>query len=79
MYCTYRWEQDSLLHKSSLVPSLSAPQIFIAYSMKNRGGKSGHKRHDDACCNVTDKSWPQELGSQAPKFAPNGPKFKNCS
>ena len=37
----------------SLVPSLSASQIFIAYSMKNRRGKSGSKRHDDACRNVT--------------------------
>ena len=37
----------------SLVPSLSARQIFIAYSMKNRRGKSGSKRHDDACRNVT--------------------------
>ena len=32
----------------SIVPSLSVPQIFIAYSMKNRGGKSGRKRHYDA-------------------------------
>ena len=40
----------------SLVPSLSTPQIFIAYSMKNQGGKSGRKRHDDACCNVTEAS-----------------------
>ena len=37
----------------SLVPSLSARQILIAYSMKNRRGKSGSKRHDDACRNVT--------------------------
>ena len=42
----------SLLLLSSLVPSLSAPQIFIAYGMKNRGRKSGRKRHDDACLNV---------------------------
>ena len=28
-----------------LVPSLSARHIFIAYSMKNRQGKSGSKRH----------------------------------
>ena len=41
---------------SSLVPSLSAPQIFIAYSMKNQGGKSGRKRHYDACRNVTEAS-----------------------
>ena len=40
----------------SLVPSLSARQIFIAYSMKNRRGKSGRKRHDDACRNVTEAS-----------------------
>ena len=33
--------------------SLSARQIFIAYSKKNRRGKSGSKRHDDACRNVT--------------------------
>ena len=39
-----------------LVPSLSARQIFIAYSMKNRQGKSGSKRHDDACRNVTEAS-----------------------
>ena len=45
-----------LLEKSSLVPSLSARQIFIAYSMKNRRGKSGSKRHDDACRNVTEAS-----------------------
>ena len=38
---------------ANLVPSLSARQIFIAYSMKNRRGKSGSKRHDDACRNVT--------------------------
>ena len=37
----------------SLVPSLSARQIFIAYSMKNRRGKSGSKRHADVCRNVT--------------------------
>ena len=37
----------------SLVPSLSAPQIFIACSMKNRWGKSGRKRHDGVCRNVT--------------------------
>ena len=41
------------LHKGNLVPSLSAPPIIIAYSMKNRGGKSGRKCHDDACRNVT--------------------------
>ena len=29
----------------------SAPQTFIAYSMKNQGGKS-----DDACRNVTEAS-----------------------
>ena len=40
----------------SLVPSLSARQIFIPYSMKNRRGKSGSKRHDDACRNVTEAS-----------------------
>ena len=34
----------------------SAPQIFIAYRMKNQGGKSGRKRHDDACHNVTEVS-----------------------
>ena len=46
----------SFIH--SLVPSLSAPQIFIAYSMKNRRRKSGRKRHDDACRNVTNlTSW----------------------
>ena len=45
-----------LLEKSNLVPSLSARQIFIAYSMKNRRGKSGSKRHDDACRNVTEAS-----------------------
>ena len=28
------------------------PQIVIAYSMKDRGGKSGRKRHDDACRNI---------------------------
>ena len=33
------------VHFNSLVPSLSVPQIFIAYSMKNRGGKSGRKHH----------------------------------
>ena len=43
----------SVAHNISLVPSLSARQIFIAYSMKNRRGKSGSKRHDDACPNVT--------------------------
>ena len=40
----------------SLIPSLSEPQIFIAYSMKNRGGKSGRKCHDDVCRNVTEAS-----------------------
>ena len=65
----------------SLVPSLSARQIFIAYSMKNRRGKSGSKRHDDACRNVTNLT---SLISLAPvNFVPmhgtNSPKFKNCS
>ena len=36
--------------------SLSTRQIFIAYGMKNRRGKSGSKRHDDACRNVTEAS-----------------------
>ena len=41
----------------SLVPSLSTPWIFITYCMKiNRGGKSGRKRYDDACRNVTEAS-----------------------
>ena len=44
------------MEKSSLVPSLSAPQIFIAYSMTNQRGKSRRKRHDDACRNVTEAS-----------------------
>ena len=44
------------LELDSLVPSLSARQIFIAYSMKNRRGKSGSKRHDDACRIVTEAS-----------------------
>ena len=43
-------------HCNSLVPSLSARQIFIACSMKNRRGKSGSKRHNDACRNVTEAS-----------------------
>ena len=47
---------------SSLVPSLSAPQIIIAYSLVwlGRGRvwepdylQSGRKRNDDACRNVT--------------------------
>ena len=28
-------------------PAFRASDFFIAYSMKNRGGKSGRKRHDD--------------------------------
>ena len=38
---------------SNVVPSLSAHQIFIAYSMKNRWGKSGSKRQDAASRDVT--------------------------
>ena len=30
--------------------------VFIAYSMKNRGGKSGRICHDDACRNITEES-----------------------
>ena len=44
------------LVSTSLVPSLSAPQIFIAYSMKNRGGKYGRIRHDNASRNVMEAS-----------------------
>ena len=43
-----------MLDYVSLVPSLSARQIFIAYSMKNRRGKF----------DVTDKSRPHELRSR---------------
>ena len=47
--CFVALYRSMTLRSASLVPSLSAPQIFIAYSMKSRGGKSGRKRHDDAC------------------------------
>ena len=59
--------------------------IFITYSMKNRGGKFGHKCHDDACPNVTNLTLQLSLGPrnfvpmQAPMFGPNAPKFKNFS
>ena len=49
----WRFQLHGTTIKISLVPSLSAPQIFIAYSMKNWGVKSGWKSHDDACRNVT--------------------------
>ena len=52
----YRGGAAPRIHGASLVPSLSARQMFIAYSMKNRRGKSGSKRHDAACRNVTEAS-----------------------
>ena len=35
---------------------------FLAYSIKNRGGKSGRKCHDDACRNVTNLTSQISLG-----------------
>ena len=32
------------------------PQVFLAYSLKNRGGKSGSKRRDYVCCNAMEAS-----------------------